>query len=142
MDFAAILKKYDDPRYWEYPPDFDCAAAAQRFEKFANSLSLKLGFRIESETGGKIQDASFHSQIFLPLGNDSHAVIRFSNFGDLSTVSDEETVPAELLRAVVALLESHGYIYVPVEVLCQPYTGLNPGVDGIRSWWVRYFDWV
>lgn len=142
MDFVAILKKYDDPRYWEYPPGFDYTAATQRFEKFADSLSSTMGFRIESETGGMIQDASFHSQIFLPLENDNQAVIRFSNFGDMVTVSEEEPVPPETLRTVVALLVSQGYVYVPAEVLLQAYTGKNPGVDGIHTWWVRYFDWV
>lgn len=28
--------------------------------------------------------------------------------------------------------------------LCErlPYDGGNPGVSGIRDWWIRYFDWV
>ena len=142
MDFMAILERHDDPRRWEYPVGFDYGATTRRFTEFAEALSSALGVPLRSETGSLIQDASFHSQIFLPLGEGRHAVIRFSNFGDMATLSEDEPVPPELLKAVVGLLERHGYVYVPASVLAQPYTGRNTGVTGIRDWWIRYFDWV
>lgn len=97
---------------------------------------------MKSETGSAIQDASFHSQIFIPLGDGHNALLRFSNFGAMATIGPDEPAPTELLETVVELLEKHAYDYVPASVLEQPYTGANPGVTGIRSWWIRYFDWV
>lgn len=35
-----------------------------------------------------------------------------------------------------------GYVFVPTEYAELPYDGANPGVTGIRDWWIRYFDWV
>jgi hypothetical protein len=101
-----------------------------------------LGAAPRVETGSHIQDASFHSHVCLPVGNGHFALIRFSNFGDLVTVSDDELVPEMTMRVVRGLISRHGYIYVPATVLAEPYTGTNPGVTGIRSWWIRYFDWV
>jgi hypothetical protein len=60
----------------------------------------------------------------------------------MATVSEDEPVPDKLMRTIVELLEKHNYIYVPSSVLDQPYTGKNPGVDGIENWWIRYFDWL
>jgi hypothetical protein len=54
----------------------------------------------------------------------------------------DEPIPPALLKAIVTVLEKEGYVYIPAEVLMQPYTGKNAGVTGIRDWWIRYFDWV
>jgi len=105
-------------------------------------LAATLGVAPRAETGVHIQDASFHSQMFLPLPGDRHALIRFSNFGDMATVSDDEPVPEPTMAVVRELLARHGHVYVPAAVLAQPYTGSNPGVTGIDTWWIRYFDWV
>lgn len=142
MDFTALLQQHDDPSRWESPRAFDRVAAAGRFARFSETLSSALAVPLKSETGSAIQDASFHSQIFLPLGDERHAVVRFSNFGNMATISEEEPLPAQLLETVVELLRKYRYRYVPASVLEQPYTGKNPGVTGIPSWWIRYFDWV
>jgi hypothetical protein len=142
MDYLALLRRHDHPTHWEYPPGFDYRAATERFARFVEELSAKLGVSLRAETGVHIQDASFHSQVFLPLPGDGHALIRFSNFGYMATVSDDDPVPEPTMDAVVGLLAKHGYVYVPAGVLAQPYSGSNPGVTGIDTWWMRYFDWV
>jgi hypothetical protein len=142
MNYTELIERYDDPAHWDYPLGFDYKAATGRFVKFVEALSSALNTPLNSETGSAIQDASFHSQIFLPLDKKRHALIRFSNFGDMTTVSEDEPVPEALLKVVVELLVTHGYVYIPASVLEQPYTGKNPGVTGIRNWWIRYFDWV
>jgi hypothetical protein len=145
MDFTELLQRHDDPKHCEHPPGFDYKMAERRFAKFAEALSSALGVPLKSETGAKIQDASFHSQIYLPLGEERYALIRFSNFGDMATVgtvSEDESVPAALMKTVVELLEKHGYVYVPASVLDRPYTGRIPGELGIGTWWIRYFDWL
>jgi hypothetical protein len=153
MDYTNLLQRHDDPKYWEYPPGFDYNAATTRFARCAEALSRALGVSLKSETGSYIQDASFHSQIFVPLGDERYAMTRFSNFGDMVSVGTcyfgemvpdgaDEPIPPALLKAIVAVVEKEGYVYVPSEALMQPYTGKNPGVTGIRNWWIRYFDWV
>lgn len=142
MDYLELLRRHDHPTHWEYPPGFDYRTATERFARFVEELSARLGVALRAETGSHIQDASFHSQVFVPLPRDRHALIRFSNFGDMATISDDEPVPEPTMAAVVELLGKQGYVYVPAEVLAEPYTGSNPGVTGIRTWWIRYFDWV
>ena len=142
MDYLALLHQHDDPVRCECPPDFDRHAAELKFGEFLASLKPTLGKDLEFETGVVIQDASFHSQVFLPLAKGRHATIRFSNFGNMVTVSDDEPVPEALLDSVVTLLTDHGYVYVPANILDRPYTGHNAARGEIRDWWIRYFDWL
>jgi hypothetical protein len=141
MDYAQLLVRHDHPTHWEYPPGFDYETANARFARFVADLSAILRVSVSSETGACIQDASFHSQAFLPLPDGRQALIRFSNFGDMVAVGDEP-VPEPILATVLELLICQGYTYVPASALNAPYTGANPGVTGISTWWVRYFDWV
>jgi hypothetical protein len=142
MDYLQLLRENDDPTQWEYPRDFDYHLATTEFAKFADELSMAQGVALKTETGVIIQDNSFHSQICIPLPGDRSAVNRFSNFGKMVTVSEDESVPKEMLSTMKELFSRHGYVYVPASILDQPYTGRNPGVTGIRTWWIRYFDWV
>jgi hypothetical protein len=134
MDYNRLLLQHDDPTRWEYPPGFDYAAASAKFAQFTAELAGELGITLKAETGLHIQDASFHSQLYLPLPGDRYVLIRFSNFGDMATVSDDEAVPKALTELVAKLLARHAYTYVPAAVLHQRYTGINPGVTGISSW--------
>lgn len=142
VDYLDLLRQHDDPRRWEYPVGFDYDAATRRFAEFSNALAASLNVPLKSESGSYIQDASFHSQIYVPLDSGRNTLIRFSNFGDMAAVSEDGPVPKEMMRGIIELLEKHGYVYIPARVLDQPYTGANPGVTGIRNWWIRYFDWV
>mgnify|MGYP001035425781 CR=1 FL=1 len=142
MDYAQLLAQHDHPIYWECPPGFDHEAAIARFARFLAALSAVLGESIPSETGCHIQDASFHSQAFLPLASGQRGLIRFSDFGDMATICDDVPIPEPTMKAVLEQLARHGYVYVPATVLHAPYTGGNPGVTGISSWWIRFFDWV
>jgi hypothetical protein len=142
MDYQELLRRHDHPTHWEYPPGFDYQRATARFAQFVKDLSAVMGIALHSETGIYIQDASFHSEITLPLQDPLVAWIRFSNYGDMVTVSNDNPVTEETLQVIQNLLAQHGYVYVPADVLHTPYTGTNPGVTGIDTWWIRYFDWV
>jgi hypothetical protein len=142
MDYQQLLREYDDSTHWEYPPSFDYRAATIRFKKFADELSATLGVPLTTETGSYIQDASFHSQLLVPLAGGRNTLIRFSNFGNMVTISEDEPAPEEMLSTIKRLFDRYGYVYVPASVLEQPYRGSNPGVTGIDTWWIRYFDWV
>ena len=148
-DYAALLEQHDDPGNWEAPPGFDPDRAVARFNAFVRELEALLGERLASETEGWIQDASFHSQVFLPAsiravpaGPSEVTPLRFSRFGDMVASGAERDLKPEALSQIRRLLEAHGYTVVPVAYLHRPYTGRNPGVTGIESWWVRYFDWI
>lgn len=103
------------------------------------------------ESSRAIQDASFHGQVLLPrsllteAGRSLNYVVRLrvSNFGSLATVYDDDTmVQEQVLASMRQTLEEQGYIYVPSDLLAEPYTGKNPGVSGFRNWGLRYFDWI
>lgn len=142
MDYAKLFALYDHPTHWEYPPGFDYETANARFLKFVEALSKSLGYEVQKETGAHIQDASFHSQVLFPVQRDRQPTIRFSNFGDMASVSFGELLPKETTDIVDRLLKEHGYINVPSEELDLPYSGDNPGVTGIETWGIRYFSWV
>jgi hypothetical protein len=54
-------------------------------------------------------------------------------FGEMAPEGADEPIPPAMLNAIVEVVEKEGYVYVPPEVLMQPYTGRNPGVTGIRD---------
>ncbi|CAN5697358.1 hypothetical protein BH10CYA1_BH10CYA1_04970 [soil metagenome] len=142
-DYQQILSKYDDTVFWEYPQGFNYAAETRKFENFAKALSTQLKTPVKTESGTHIQDASFHSQIVLPDVDGVEISIRMSNFGNFVSIYqlDYAPVPGDQ-SALIEMFDRWGYTYIPIEVLEQPYTGINPGVTGIDTWWIRYFDWV
>ena len=137
-----ILIRHDDPERWEYPDAFDYASANARFLLFASALDKEFGTHFKTETGNHIQDASFHSQIYFSVGLARFYLIRFSNFGDMVAINDDLEIPVEVLSRVKKLFVEHKYSFISCEELETSYTGANPGVTGIDSWWTRYFDWV
>jgi len=141
-DYIALLQRFDDPLNGECPLGFDRDQAVHRFLRFADEVAALVGQPIQAETQGDIQDASFHSQIFIPVNDSEFVLVRFSNFGEMVSFSEEVTAPDALRRTLIKLFEKHDYVYVPADVLNEPYSGKNPGVTGIRNWWIRYFDWL
>lgn len=148
-DYDALLRRHDDPSAWEAPAGFDREAAEARFRALLPALEKALGAPIEFEDGPYIQDASFHAQLFLPRGalrrelsDVERGVVRFSNFGSMVTVSRDDAVEPAVLARLRDVVTAAGYSYVPESALDRPYTGRNPGVTGIATWWIRYFDWI
>lgn len=141
-DHAELLRRYDDPLHWEYPVDFDYEEAIRRFRQFAVELESHWGKPLPIESDGAIQDASFHSQIKIPLADGNIVFVRFSNFGNMATFTEDIAVPEDLKTLLISLLEKRGYVYMPAPILDQRYSGINPGVSGISTWWIRYFDYV
>ena len=133
----ALFRKHDDPVRWECPRDFERHRAIARFRGFAAALDAAAGSAHDIETGSQIQDASFHSQIALGSG-----WLRFSNFGDMVSITPDYELDDATLALVSSLCHEKGYCFVPTAFGELPYDGTNPGVTGIRDWWIRYFDWV
>lgn len=142
MDYLELFRRHDSSSHLEQPPGFDRKKTAARLAKFVDELRERTQAVPEVETGSTIQDASFHSDVLLPMADERHALIRFSKFGDMVTVADDEPIPEALLGTIRELLEEHGYVYVPAQVLDQPYTSEESEVGDIDTWWLRYFDYL
>lgn len=135
--FPDVFEYHDDPVKWEYPEDFDYESTIDRCLGIVPKLEELFGKKLQLETKTYIQDASFHSQVLL-----DGAYIRFSNFGNMVATTDDDTLGPEMVESLARLLARHGYVFVPHDLLETDYSGSNPGVTGIRDWWIRYFDWV
>jgi hypothetical protein len=147
MDYQALqqlLEQADDPHFAEHPAGWNFHQAEVRFTQLAEVFIQQIGHRCSYNTS--IQDASFHGQLVLPralLTEDYIASLRVSNFGNLATVYDDDSVVApEALATMRDVLGAFGYIYVPSGILMLRYTGNNPAISRSRSWDYRYFDYL
>lgn len=139
MDYMEILQRHDDPVHWMEEPGFDYEASLERVKKFCDELSNALRVTLKLETGALLQDAIYHSELFIPSEATPEASIRFSSFGNLVTIKYPEYLPIEQLNLIIDLFRVYGYVYVPLQVLTHPYTGRNPGIDGFPDWYSRFF---
>jgi len=145
-DYLELLKSADSAIYTERLPGFNRKKADAKFNDFVKALERRLSCALpDKENCIDIQDASFHGMVFLPyefLTEEYRASVRVSNFGNFATVYDaDEVVQPRILAIIKELLAEFGYIYIPTEMLNEPYTGQNP-VIGFRTWGDRYFDWT
>lgn len=142
IDYQKLLRQHDDPVRWDRPIDFDYNRASTKFSSFLLDLADCLGDTPPADTDSLVQDASFHSQTFLIWNDGQQSLVRFSSFADMVTISDPDLVPQPLMHTLLQLFLKHGYTYIPENELNRHYDGNNPGVTGIQTWWIRYFDWV
>ncbi|MFD2784640.1 hypothetical protein [Hymenobacter rubripertinctus] len=139
-----LLEQLDTAKNWEYPTGFDYLPKLRKLQLTVAVLQMETGLQLPVETGSAIQDAPFHSQVLLP-GPDENSVnqvLRFSNFGELVALADEELIAPLLLATIVRLLANHGYVYVPEVVYNLEYTGKQVGIDPVLNWWQRFFEWM
>lgn len=137
VSMNSLLEHYDDPEHWEQPAGFDWSAESRSFAAFVADLKRRFDRTFEVETGQLIQDASFHSQIALPGG-----WLRFSKFGRMIALTPGSEVPDNILAGIHDLAEEHRYTLVPTADLERPYPRGDGVRLGIRTWWIRYFDWL
>jgi len=138
MDYQALLHRHDHPTHVESPPKFDWRKARRCVEKCVAKLVAVLGVDLVPDWDS--QDASFCCELWLPLESGAMALIRFSSFGDMVTVAEDNPVPNSVLGQAQQVFAQHGFVYVPAAVLDTPYTGCAPGT--IATWWIRYFDYL
>jgi hypothetical protein len=139
MDYQELLHQHDHELYGEVPPDFDWRKARRRMETCIAELVAVLGVDLEPDWDS--QDASFCCEMWLPLESGAMALIRFSSFGDMVTVSEDNPVPGSVLGQAQQVFSQHGFVCVPYAVLNTPYTGCAPP-GTIATWWIRYFDYL
>lgn len=148
-DYLAILNEQDDPAAWERPSDFNGADETDRFNRLASMIDQEFGMQCRRWSGPQSQDSSFLGQIELPsniyrdkAAESNHRILRISNFGRMAAIYGDNLLHDAFRVRIQSILERNGYRLIPMTILQQPYTGKNPGVTGISTWWIRYFDWI
>jgi hypothetical protein len=136
-EMNALFQRHDDPLNGECPIGFDYAIARGRAAAFAAALGQRTGAAQSNDLDVQIEDASFHSELSLPGGR-----LRFSAFADMIALTPDHEVAAVIVDAIQDLAPKYGYTLVPTILLETPYTGRHPGVTGIATWWIRYFDYL
>lgn len=138
MDYQALLHRHDHEIYGEFPPGVDWRNVLQRMQRCVEELAAVLGVDLEPDWSA--QDANFWCEMWLPLESGEMALIRFSSFGDMVAVIEDDTVPNRVLDQAQQVFAQHGFVYVPYAVLDAPYTGCAPA-GTIATWWDRFFDY-
>ncbi|WP_437079226.1 hypothetical protein [Streptomyces sp. enrichment culture] len=166
---------YDDPRHLDAPRDHDAEATVRRFTRLAEALEGRFG---PSCRTGLFQDASVHGVVRVPTeatGLGRALWVELSNFGRFVTAGTGSgwdapgaatDLPAEYVTWLDAVCAAAGCVFVPLDLLLEPYDGPSPtwadedealvraleaagepvddedGEDRTPVWADRYFQWV
>lgn len=142
-----ILERYDEPGAYEFPRAFRYPELEARATEVAHRL-IAIGQRVTIEGAAHNQDASFSVAILLHNYEKSvdrllyQPNIRFSNFGNLVSVTWDEQIPETDLKRIVQELEACGFTFIPESELDCDYDGIMTDKKTFSSWWIRYFDWI
>lgn len=142
-----ILERYDEFGAYEFPGEFRYPEMEARAKEVARQLEAK-GHRITFEDALYNQDASFSVALVLHTYEEllnrllPQPTVRLSNFGNLASVAGSGQVPESDLNVIVQELEKGGFIYISESELDCDYDGVMSDKKFIRTWWIRYFDWL
>lgn len=147
-DYLQLLVQHDDPVHREVPggwEKYDYTTAEKRFLNLVKAVEAATGKQCKYEARSCIQDATFIGQILLPdhcYHNAADKVyLRISHFGGFAAYSRDTALKPDSLQSVNEVLQEHGYIYIPTNVLHEPHAEQHPGFAE-TDWWTRFFDWV
>jgi hypothetical protein len=142
-----LLHRFDEAGAYEFPSQFDYPDLERRARAVLADLE-SAGLEGKFEGAVHNQDASFSVAILLLSFQQSQGnmqwgpTLRFSNFGNLVTVTFAEELPELILPQLLESIQRHGFTYVSADELDCPYDGVMSNRSTFRSWWVRYFDWL
>ena len=147
-EIRLLLEGCDEDGRYEFPSNFSPDDVEKRARAVHAGLAAR-GFDSVFEDWGHNQNASFGlALIFRQFEKASgrqciaQPVVRFSNFGNLATLTMLDLLPPDLGKAVTLVLQEHGFHYVPCDELHEEYDGVMAGNSDFPTWWVRYFDWL
>ncbi|MFE6098826.1 hypothetical protein ACFVQ4_02565 [Streptomyces laurentii] len=131
-EIRALLRQYDDPDRSQYPADFDLEAAAARFARLVRAVEERFGPGCSS---GLIQDCSHYGGVTVPpevTGLERPLWVLLSNFGGFVTAGtggegmpgSEQGLTEEFLGWLDGACAGAGCVFVPVELLLEPYDGV------------------
>ena len=142
-----ILLDADEQGQYETPKSFDTKAIEKR-ARAVHAEIVSAGYEAGFEDWVHNQDASFGLAItidsFKERTNGIVCVptIRFSNFGNLASLTWQDRVDDQFLTVAIAALTSQRFTFIREAELTEPYDGINAPDDAFPTWWVRYFDWL
>ena len=143
-----LLRRFDEPGAFEFPTNFDYPDLERR-AKLVYADADEFGIRVGFEGAVYNQDASFSIAILLHDYERKDAMgifqptVRFSNFGNLATMTWIDQIPDATREVIRASLDRHGFTYVYADELDCEYDGImSERKDVFRTWWIRYFDWI
>jgi hypothetical protein len=143
-----LLCRFDEPGAYEFPTGFDYSDLEQRAKLVYEDIR-SFGIQAKFEGAAYNQDASFSVAILLQSFERKEAAalyqptVRFSNFGNLATVTwlDQISEPARV--AIRTSLGGHGFTYVGADELDCEYDGVMAERKALfPTWWIRYFDYL
>ncbi|MFJ8144435.1 hypothetical protein ACIQ6R_05085 [Streptomyces sp. NPDC096048] len=170
----TLLREHDDPHHRERPRDFGPEDSAHRFARLTGAMQQRFG---PSCTSGLYQDAGVYGVVSVPAAATGRGRlwVELSNFGgfvcagtgaDWSAAGAAEGLDVEFVRWLDELCTAAGCVYVPLDVLLEPYDGPTPTladedrtfVEALAAaghdvaddeeepappvWADRYFQWV
>jgi len=148
LETKQLLCRFDEPGAFEFPARFDYDDLERRatlVHEDIRSAGIQAGF----EGAIHNQDASFSIAIPLHSFERVNAIailqptVRFSNFGNLATMTWIDQIPETARAEIRASLGKHGFNYVRADELDCDYDGIMAdNKDTFRTWWNRYFDWL
>ncbi|WP_027710513.1 hypothetical protein [Zooshikella ganghwensis] len=146
--YRKLLESCDEDGCYEFPSDFNGKDLEQRARKVFDGLQSSIS-ECKFEDWAHNQDASFGLAIILESFSKNVKpnmitvpVIRFSNFGNLATITMTDHLPNDLSALIIGLFKENGFHYIPADVADTEYNGAMKGDSNFPTWWVRYFDWI
>jgi hypothetical protein len=144
----ALLCRFDEPGAYEFPTGFDYPDLEGRAKLVCKDIE-RFGIHVGFEGAVHNQDASFSIAILLHDYERNEAMalyqptVRFSNFGNLATMTWIDLIPETAREEIRASLDRNGFTCVCADELDCAYDGIMAEKEGIfRTWWIRYFDWL
>lgn len=143
-----LLRQFDEPGAYEFPSAFDYADLERRAKLVCEDIK-RLGVRVGFEGAVYNQDASFSIALLLHSLERGEAstrylpTVRFSNFGNLATITWSGQIPETVTQAILSSLLLRGFMFLDAEELDCEYDGVMlDKKNTFKTWWIRYFDWI
>lgn len=147
-EIKDLLLRFDEAGAYEFPSGFDYPELDRRARMVFSDIE-KSGVQVGFEDAVHNQDASFSVSVVLH-GFDRieeltryQAAVRFSNFGNLASVTFADQIPKLTMDEIKKSLLRHGFIFVCADELDCDYDGVMTDKENtFQTWWIRYFDWL
>jgi hypothetical protein len=147
---AATLSKLqaaDDPQHYDYPREFNHQESLNRVCAVKPLLEDIAGCLMSLDD--QVQDASYFADLCLTEPREGNGIehmrvtfcVRFSCFGSLVTIYNENVLPDEKVGQLRSVLEARGFAFADAAVLNEPYTGSHAGFQGC-TWMDRFFSYT
>lgn len=145
--YSTILHSFDEEGFPQIPKIKSNCTDFSTFDSFHKDLEAQYQFVIEVD---QLQEAFGSIQMGKVKYIDErlhYFLIWFSDYGNLVTIKGDLKDYATGLNSydMYLLLKTHGFTYVPHEILRLPYDGLHTNYlreGACITWFDRYFGYI